>query len=561
MGARTPEEYARLLRWLHVPAAVLFIALALFVHKRFPASRRSLLVAACLTRVAALVANFTTGENINFAHIDALKLMDFGGFMAAVPVGSVNPWMILGQANILLLLVFLVDAILRTRRQDSRRQYRAALRICGSAVLFLLLSNAWHAGVVLGVVHAPDIFLPNFMCVIFIMSLELGGEVLRADKLFTALQVTADRLRQSERRMEVAIRAAQIGLWSWDAGREQLWLSEFGRRLLGFDPQETVSRAAFAARVHTEDVEQVRRSYEQALDLQGDFRCEFRYALDEGAWRWISLRGQAYAATRGEPGRVHGVLLDFTERRQREAESAMQRDELAHLSRVALLAELSGSLAHELNQPLTAILSNAQAGMRFLASEPPNLEEIRESFVNIVESDKRGGEVIRRLRAMLRKEATDFRMLSLNDVVADVLRIIRSDLLNRNTQLVLDLEPGLPDVPGDSIQLQQVLMNLVMNGCDAMMSLERGRELTLRTRSAADGSVEVTASDIGRGIAPEDLERIFQPFVTTKSDGMGLGLAVCRTIIESHSGRLWASNNAGGGASLHFHLPGPQSAA
>jgi C4-dicarboxylate-specific signal transduction histidine kinase len=243
------------------------------------------------------------------------------------------------------------------------------------------------------------------------------------------------------------------------------------------------------------------------------------------------------------------VLLDVSDQKRAE----LQREELAHLSRVALLAELSGSLAHELNQPLTSILSNAQAAQRFMAHEPPNLAEVSISLVNIVDSDRRAGEVIRRLRAMLRKESPEFIQLDLNEVVKDVLRIIHSELLTRNVGIRLKLHPDLPRSEGDRVQLQQVLLNLIVNGSDAMRS-SRNRELSIATRAVAEG-VELTVSDQGTGIPQEDLERIFSPFVTTKQDGMGLGLAVCRTIIDSHNGRLWATNNDPQGACVHVWLP------
>jgi two-component system, LuxR family, sensor kinase FixL len=248
-------------------------------------------------------------------------------------------------------------------------------------------------------------------------------------------------------------------------------------------------------------------------------------------------------------------ILDISERKRAERESAIQRDELAHLSRVVLLAELSGSLAHELNQPLTAILSNAQAAIRFLAHSPPNLDEVRDSLTNIVENDKRAGEVIRRLRAMLRKDRADHRRLDMNDVVLDVLRIIRSDLLNRNVDVVLDLGSNLPPIEGDRVQLQQVLLNLVMNGTDAMADVSAGRKITLHTHTADAGGVQVSVTDVGRGIPEEDIERIFSPFVTTKASGIGLGLAVCVSIIHTHRGTIWATNNDARGATVHFRLP------
>jgi PAS domain S-box-containing protein len=249
-------------------------------------------------------------------------------------------------------------------------------------------------------------------------------------------------------------------------------------------------------------------------------------------------------------------VTDVTERKRLEHESAVHRDELAHLSRVALLSELSGSLAHELNQPLTAILSNAQAALRFMTHSPPNLAEVQKILGLIVDSDKRAGEVIRRLGAMLRKEPANHQLLDLDEVIRDVLRIVRSDLLNRNTRTTLDLDGHLPTVLGDHVQLQQVLMNLLMNGCDAMKDIDVDkRVLVVSTRQLSGNAVRVTVQDCGHGIPAGELERIFEPFVTTKQTGLGLGLAVCSTIIRSHHGRLIGENLPSGGASFSFELP------
>jgi C4-dicarboxylate-specific signal transduction histidine kinase len=247
-------------------------------------------------------------------------------------------------------------------------------------------------------------------------------------------------------------------------------------------------------------------------------------------------------------------VVDITERRRIERAGARQRDELAHLSRVAMLGELSGSLAHELNQPLTAILSNAQAAQRFLAQSPPRIDKLAEILADIVKSDHRAGAVIQRLRSLLKKEEAQRHPLDLNDVVEESLHLMRSDLMNRQVVVSTDLD-ALPVVSGDRNQLQQVLLNFVMNGCDAMEGQEADRRLLVRTRANAQGNVEVTVADRGAGIPLEDLERIFEPFVTTKASGLGLGLAICKSIVEAHGGRLWATNNADCGATLHFELP------
>ena len=252
---------------------------------------------------------------------------------------------------------------------------------------------------------------------------------------------------------------------------------------------------------------------------------------------------------------VLASIHDISERVGMQQEVAMQREELTHLSRIALLGEMSGSLAHELNQPLTAVLSNAQAALRFLDNERPDLDEVHESLVQIVENDKRAGEVIRRLRAMLRKERISHEELQVNDVVHDVMRLINSDLLNRNVSVRLELAPELPAVSGDRVQLQQVLLNLVINACDAMDHVPKGRALAIVTRPSQDNQVEILVSDAGPGIPADDLERVFAPFVTSKAQGLGLGLAVCRTIIQAHRGVMQALNNPDAGATLRILLP------
>jgi two-component system, LuxR family, sensor kinase FixL len=220
-----------------------------------------------------------------------------------------------------------------------------------------------------------------------------------------------------------------------------------------------------------------------------------------------------------------------------------------------MLGELSGSLAHELNQPLTAILSNAQAAQRFLAQSPPRVDQLAEILSDIVKSDHRARSVIQRLRAMLRKEPAQHQTLDINDVVEESLRLMRSDLLNRNVTVATELADSLPAVSGERNQLQQVLLNFMMNGCDAMRARQEDRRLLVRTERNSQGRIEISVADRGAGIAEADLERIFEPFVSTKSQGLGLGLAICRSIVEAHGGRLWASNNADAGATLHCELP------
>jgi C4-dicarboxylate-specific signal transduction histidine kinase len=212
-----------------------------------------------------------------------------------------------------------------------------------------------------------------------------------------------------------------------------------------------------------------------------------------------------------------------------------------------------------LNQPLTAILSNAQAAQRFLNQNGANLDEVREILGDIVAEDKRAGEVIRRLRLLLQKGEIRLESLDTGHVVDEVLRLLRSDLLNHGVTASTEIEKGLPAMRGDRVQIEQVLLNLVTNACDAMATAESGeKRLLVRARTANGNGVQVSVVDRGCGLLPAELDRVFEPFVTTKKQGMGLGLTVCRTIIDAHGGRLWATNNDDRGASFHFTLPGAE---
>jgi two-component system sensor kinase FixL len=252
---------------------------------------------------------------------------------------------------------------------------------------------------------------------------------------------------------------------------------------------------------------------------------------------------------------VLASIIDISQRREAELELARQRNELAHFSRVTLLGQLCGSLVHELNQPLTAILSNAQAAQRYLAKDLADAEEFSDILCDIVAEDKLAAEVIRRLRVLLRKGEVQLEPLDINELVDTVLKLVRSDFLNQNVAVHTDLAPHLPLIHGDEVQLQQVLLNLAVNGCDAMAGVEAiERRLFLRTECLDSGEVKVSVRDQGCGIPPEKLDRIFEPFFTTKTQGMGMGLAICRTIISAHGGKLWATNNPECGATFQFTL-------
>ncbi|HEU5178580.1 MAG TPA: MASE1 domain-containing protein [Burkholderiales bacterium] len=249
------------------------------------------------------------------------------------------------------------------------------------------------------------------------------------------------------------------------------------------------------------------------------------------------------------------LAVSLEERSKAELDAQEQRLQLTHLSRVAMLGELSGGIAHELNQPLTAILSNAQAAQHFIAGKEIDRHELGEILKDIIAADQRAGEVIHRLRALFKKGETHLQPLDANELVREVLSIAHGDLITRAVEVVPDLAAQLPLVEGDRVQLEQVMLNLVMNACDAMSAGGAdARRLSIRTR-ASDSSVQISFSDLGPGFRPADYDKLFQPFYTTKPQGLGLGLSISRSIVTAHGGQLWGTSSPGRGATFHITLP------
>ncbi|SAL83305.1 ATPase [Caballeronia terrestris] len=256
-------------------------------------------------------------------------------------------------------------------------------------------------------------------------------------------------------------------------------------------------------------------------------------------------------ATHGE-ALVLTVVIDRTER----YELQRNRQELAHLTRVSTLGELAASLAHEINQPLTAILSNAQAAQRFMAIEPIDLAEVREILQDVIDDNRRASEVIRRIRALVKKGELEAAPLSLAEVIGDVVLLLHSDAIVRGIRVFLNIDPALPAVHGDRVQLQQVMLNLLLNAFDAMeLHCVPDRAVVVEASLSGEDSVRVAVRDRGPGVAGDIVEKLFLPFYTSKRDGLGLGLSISRSIVEMHGGRIWAQNNTGEGATFYFTLP------
>jgi C4-dicarboxylate-specific signal transduction histidine kinase/ABC-type uncharacterized transport system substrate-binding protein len=361
---------------------------------------------------------------------------------------------------------------------------------------------------------------------------------------------------ESAERMDAAVTGADLGLWNWTVKTDGVWATERCRTLLGLNQEGDLTREAFLKCLSSDDRLLALDRIAMAMKTGDICVAEYLIVLPDGTARWILSKAIPRAAHGDAPDHLIGVVLDITERKRSEAEAEQQRQELAHLTRVSIVGALSGALAHELNQPLTAILSNAQAASRMLARKSADMSEIQQILVDIVEDDKRAGDVIHHLRSLLRKgESTSVR-LDANALAASVLALCHSDLVLKNVTAMKRLGSGLPEILGDPIQLRQVLLNLIVNACDAMASKPgKDRLLVVMTELANRGGVRFSVSDSGDGLSTSTIEDLFQPFYTTKSLGLGLGLPICQWIISAHGGQLSAENNPTGGATFFFELP------
>jgi PAS domain S-box-containing protein len=556
VGAQTPAELALWLRWAHVPIAAIVVLIVVFVRLYFGVGRLWLAWAAVGFRLLTVLLNFTTGVNVNFQEVTGLLPSRFLGEVVSSPIGTLNGWQIVAQVANLMLVAFVVDASVTLWRLGDPVSRRRAMVVGGGILACVVLVVGFAVLILSGAVRAPTIMTPGFFIVVVAMGYELSWDLLVAQRTAAQLRHSEAELQSSGARFRAVVEAAPNAMLLVDARGQISLANAQAESLFG------LSRDALVGSTVDRLVpEGVRLSHE--ADRRA-FAAELRPRAMGLGRDTLALRSDGsevpvevfLTPMRGaEPSMILVSIIDISERHLNERRAAKQRDEIAHLSRVAMLGELSGSLAHELNQPLAAILSNAQAAQRLLARDPPQIETVTEILADIVASDRRAGAVIERLRSMLRKEDVKHALLDLNHVAEESLRLMHSDLLDRRVSVDTSFAQNLPPVSGDRVQLQQVMLNLLINGCDAVAGRGREARLHVSSRVTERGSVAIAISDNGDGIAPQDIERIFEPFVTSKSHGIGLGLAICRSIIEAHGGRLWASNNASRGATMEFELP------
>ena len=364
-----------------------------------------------------------------------------------------------------------------------------------------------------------------------------------------------EKLRHTEAFLAEAQHLSRTGSFSWRAETDEITWSEQLYRIFEFDHDVPITLELIGTRIHPEDRPLLEDMIDRARVAGADLEYEYRLLMPDQSLKYLHLIAHGI---QDKDGRLEyiGAVQDVTQRRLSEEALTKARSELAHVSRVASLAALTASIAHEVNQPLAGIITNASTCLRMLAADPPNIDGARETARRTIRDGNRASEVITRLRALFSKKAVTIEPVDLNEAAREVIAMSLGDLQRNGVVLRVELADELPRVGGDRVQLQQVIMNLLRNASDAMRNVDdRRRQMTLRTASDEDHHVRLTVKDTGVGFGSQETERLFDAFYTTKSDGMGIGLSVSRSIIENHNGRLWAKANDGAGAAFCFSIP------
>ena len=365
-----------------------------------------------------------------------------------------------------------------------------------------------------------------------------------------------EKLRRSETYLVEGERLSHTGSWALNLSSGEVFWSQEIYRIFGLDSGTALNRDLLTQFHHPEDRLFVKQTIDTAIREGRDFKMDSRIVLPDGSVKHVHTVGHPVFNESGELTEFIGVVMDTTERKRSEEALREAQAELARVARATTMGELTASIAHEVNQPLAAVVTNANACLRWLAAETPDLDEARAAAQRIVRDGNRASDVIARIRGFLKKGEPVTVQLGVNDVVREIIMLTQGEVLRRDASLLTELADGLPAVSADRVQLQQLLLNLMMNALDAMSAVtDRPRVLRIRTSTYESAAILVALRDSGVGLNPEQMERLFEAFYTTKPEGMGMGLSISRSIVEMHGGRLWATPNDGPGATFQFTLP------
>lgn len=471
------------------------------------------------------------------------------------------PWLMRVGAVLITLVIFLIDSlstldvaiavlyivvILMAVDLFSRK---GVLIVAYGSVLLTLIAYV--------IAHGDEFWIPAFgRCLVSLVAIAIAAYLALKNKAGKdQLQEQVRLLHRSEAFLAGAQRLSQTGSIGLELPGAAMYWSDEAKRIFEFDDSAQPSLEGMLGRTHLEDRELLRSIIGQADAGTTNLAAEFRLQMLDGRTKYVRMLAREVEDGAGHREYV-GALMDVTTAKNAEEALHRSQSDLAHITRVTTLGELAASIAHEVNQPLAAVITNCEAGLRWLNREVPDTAEVRAAIERAMSQAHRASEVIRRIRALSRKTDPLNVSLDLPEVFEESITLVQREIQRQRVHLIVDMDDPVPTVRGDRIQLQQVIINLIMNAVQAMSASKDGRrDLRVRLRYSEEEGVVLHIHDSGPGIAEQNMASLFDPFFTTKPNGMGMGLSICRSIIESHGGRIWATSEAGQGAVLSFALP------
>jgi two-component system sensor kinase FixL len=545
MHAGSIDTYRRLIQWENLFVYTLLLPMVWFVRARLPVARRWLAIVISILWSVAILVNWLSPYSLVYAEIASLRQMPtFWGEQFSLASGPANPWVHLANLASVLIVIYVIDAGVRSWRAGDRRR---SVQVAGSVATFIVLGGIHTPLVDAGVVETPYMISFAFLAIVVALSYELVSDAVLASRY-------AKEIRASEARWRSLLTDVQLAVIGVDPKGRINYANPFFEQLIEYRTEDLIGRPVVSL---LPELDRGALTKRLAAAAQTGPRPHSRSDLvcASGVRRslaWSSVR------LNDADGRYAGLLSigeDITERLAAERNLERTRRELERLGRANMLGELVSTLAHELNQPLAAILSNAQAARRIMGFGTPDPEELREILDDIVRDDKRAGEVIQRLRLMLSKGTVERERFQIRDAIGEVLAMAGAELETWGVAVSQEQAADLPALDADRVEIQQVIMNLLVNAAHAVSSSppERRRVRIQAGRRGGD-HLQISIEDTGPGIPADALPRLFEPFFTTKSHGLGMGLAICRRIVEAHGGQI-RGENTGNGARFSFTVP------
>ena len=552
MLSTTPQQINDFLGYGGITIVGLNIGLIAYVCIEFGTGNRWLAGSCLALRLLIVVISLTVSGNDVYREVTAVGSIDLLGTQVSVVTAAISsPMVHLGTLSSLLWIIFMVDASVRLWRRGGNENRRRAGVVGGGIIIFLLLAAGMSALQEYHIIRSPYFISLSFLPTILVIAHELGRSLIKVAGL-------AENLRESEAALSLAAESAGAGLWAIDSDGKCLWLTERARQMYGFSESEVPDLDRIRKIWHPDDSERLEKALMESLSTGTEFHEDYRVSDGNGGTRWLSSRGRPYTGESGKPDRLMGASIDISARKQAVEEVLLHDRELAHMSRVSLVGELSGALVHDLGQPLGAVLANAETARLLLGESEPDRDELHAILTDIQDDSVRAGQIIHGMRTFLKQQETEFHPLDMERLFAEVEKLANPDATLRRTTLTFHTAPGLPQMHGHRVQMQQVILNLIINGLQAMEDCPPD-ERTLYVAAAFDdgGQLHISVKDRGRGLPADKLDQVFTPFLTTKATGLGMGLSICRRIIQAHGGRIWIENNTGAGATAHITLPIP----